>query len=565
MDKKEVIQEKIKGNSKHLRGKIEEELHDGKDDFSKPSGELLKFHGIYQEKNRDKEHLGDVADNPTIFMIRSRIPGGRITREKWLIYDKIATNFGHGSIRITSRQTIQLHWVVKGDVKEALKEIHSALLTTSGGCGDIVRNVMQAPNPLGEAKLSLLDPIVEQLSSHYLATSNAYAEIWLDGKRVDPESEQEPLFGDRYLPRKFKVGVTLAGNNSIDIYTQDIGIAATLNAKGAIDGFFILAGGGQGRSHNNPETFPLQGELLGWIEVDKLLLVTDAIVAIQRDCGDRTDRKHARMKYLMHDKGKAWFQNEILQRTQVAFLEKELPPWRYPNYLGWHRMQNGKFALGVHILSGRVMDRPGYFIKSALQEIFSKFCPLAQMTPEQDLILLDLNEGDKEAILAIFDKNEVDVKSPSPLYNRALSCVAMPTCNLAITESERWLPALLFEMEKLLKKHDLSQRAPNFRIVGCPNGCARPYNAELALVGEAPGDGYPPSPGKYQVWIGGSDVGTCLGFELFSLVDAEKIIPLFDEIFLLWKKEAVGEERLGAFASRLGKNALKSRLESAIS
>lgn len=556
MEKREVRQEKIKKQSQHLRGNLSEQLENKKDSFTKPTEELLKCHGIYQEKNRDYEGKANSSTFPTIFMIRSRIPGGRISAKQWLAYDQIATKYGQGSIRITTRQTIQFHWTLKGDLKQTMQDINATLFNTSGGCGDVVRNVMQAPNPLGKKELSLLDPITDLISNHYMVKSNAYDEIWLNGERVNPETEKEPLYGEQYLPRKFKFGITLEGINSIDIYTQDVGIAATLDDENAIDGFFILVGGGQGRSHHAPETFPAHAHVLGWIPNESLLDVTDAIVSIQRDYGDRTNRKHARMKYLIHDRGIEWFRDEVQKRSSVSLEEKKLKDWVYPNYLGYHQMENGKWTLGVHILSGRVMDRTGYFIKTALHSVFTKYDLDCQMTPEQDLILLNIKEADKDEILEIFYKNQVDVSSPSLLYNRALSCVALPTCNLAITESERWLPSLLFEIQKLLDKHKLSEKAPVFRIVGCPNGCCRPYNAELALIGEAPGKGASPSPGSYQIWIGGAPNGTRIAFELVSMVPSSIMMEVFDAIFSLWKNEGNTDENLGDFAVRVSKKKL---------
>ncbi|HTL97177.1 MAG TPA: hypothetical protein VL181_00090, partial [Holophagaceae bacterium] len=343
--------EALKRESRHLRGTLAEELASPEPGFTTDAQALLKPHGFYQQKDRDRR--GDPA-NPPVLMARGRIPGGRLEAAQYLAWDRIADRFGDGTLRLTTRQSIELHRILKPDAKPALQALHAALQSTKGACGDVVRNVTQAPNPWNRADLAQLDAVAESLSVHFESRANAYAEIWLDGERVDPERESEPLLGKTYLPRKFKIAVTAAGENLVDLYTNDLGFAATFDGKGALDGFFVFAGGGLGMTHNDDTTFPRLADPLGWIAAEQLLPVAEAVVATQRDHGNRGDRKRARLKYLIASKGLAWFIAEVEARWGRAFQRRELPEWRTTPVLGWIPRADGSWALGFHIESGRV-------------------------------------------------------------------------------------------------------------------------------------------------------------------------------------------------------------------
>jgi len=440
--------------------------------------------------------------------------------------------------------------VLKGDAKATLQELHRALLTTKGACGDVVRTVMEAPNPWGRADLAQLGPVAQRLSDHFQARSNAYAEVWLDGEKVQgPESE--PLYGETYLPRKFKIAVTLAGNNSVDACTQDLAFAGTLDAAGGIDGWFVLAGGGMGMTHGDASTFPRLADLLGWIPADALISVAEAVVTTQRDHGNRLNRRRARLKYLVHDRGLAWFRAEVEARAGLAFEDRDLPPWKTPSTLGWTARADGSWALGFHTLSGRIAGP----LKRALAELVAGHGLDVQLTPDQDLILLGIHRQARASIEAFLDAEGVAWRSPSRLHDRALACVALPLCGVAITEAERVAPDLTALVQRLLETHGLADRAPLFRLTGCANGCARPYAAELALVGQAVD--------RYAVFAGGDAEGTRLAFPVAERVATADLEALLDRLFSAWKAEGGVREAFGDFAARLGAAALAGRLQPA--
>ncbi|GLH72941.1 sulfite reductase subunit beta [Geothrix limicola] len=537
--------EALKHASRHLRGTLAEELDSPVEGFSKDSETLLKFHGLYQQKNRDK---AEGTPKHPVLMARGRIPGGRLEAAQYLAWDHIANTFGDGSLRITTRQSLELHGVVKGEAKATLKALRAALQTTQGACGDVVRNVTQTPNPCGRADLAQLDDVARQLSERFRAYSNAYAEVWLDGEKVDEATEKEPLLGDAYLPRKFKISVTLAGENAVDVYTNDLAFAATLKA-GRIDGYFVLAGGGMGMTHNDPTTFPRLADLLGWVPAEALLPVADAVVGVHRDHGNRGDRRRARLKYVIHQRGLDWFRAEVETRAGLVFLDRDLPPWRTTSTLGWLPRVDGTWALGLHTLSGRLAGP----LKAALRELVDRHWLAVQFTPDQDAILVGIPEAAKAEVDAYFKARGLDIHSPAPLFDRALACVALPLCGLAITEAERVLPELLALIQSRLEAHGLADRAPVFRVAGCANGCSRPYAAEFALVGQ--------TPGKYAVYLGGNVEGTRLAQEVVQKVPTEALEPFLDQLFSLWKAASEPDERLGDFAARLGLDTLKQQLE----
>jgi len=537
--------EALKRESRHLRGTLAEELASEAEGFSTDAQTLLKFHGLYQQKHRDKT---PEAPKPPVLMVRGRIPGGRLEAWQYLAWDRIADSYGDGTLRITVRQSLELHGIVKGDAKATLQGLHAALQTTQGACGDVVRNVTQAPNPWGRADLAQLDALALQLSNHFRARAHAYAEVWLDGEKVaEPAAEAEPVLGDTYLPRKFKIAVTLAGENAVDVYTNDLAFVATLK-EGAIDGYFVLAGGGLGMTHNDPTTFPRLGDLLGWIPAERALTVAEAVVGVHRDHGNRNDRRRARLKYVVAQRGLAWLRSEVETRASVVFLDRELPRWQTSSTLGWLLRTDGIWALGLHTLSGRVAGP----LKATLRELVERFQLAVQFTPDQDAILIGIPDAAKGEVDALFKARGLDIASPAPLFDRALACVALPYCGLAITEAERALPELLDLIQSRLEVHGLAHRAPVFRVAGCANGCSRPYAAEFALVGQ--------TPGKYALYLGGSAEGTRLAQEVVQKVSVEALDGLLDTLFALWKAEGESTETLGDFTHRLGPETLRTRL-----
>jgi sulfite reductase beta subunit-like hemoprotein len=534
--------ETLKRESRHLRGTLAEETASPAPGYSKDAEQLLKLHGLYQQKDRDRRK----EDPPPSIMLRGRIPGGRLEPDQYLAWDRLADQYGDGSLRLTSRQTIELHGVRKGDLKSTLQELKQALLTTQGACGDVVRNVTLAPNPWQHPTLSQLEPVAELLSSHFLARSRAYAEIWLDGEKV--AEDEEPLYGATYLPRKFKIALTAAGENLVDLYTNDVGFAATF-ADGLLEGFFVFAGGGMGMTHNDPTTFPRLADLLGWIPADRVLAVAEALVTIHRDGSNREDRRHARLKYQVAAKGAPWLKEEVERRGGVTFATRPLPPWNTSGVLGWLPRADGTWAYGVHTPSGRIKGS----LKEALKEVVAAHRTAVQLSPDQDLILLDIPDGARAAVaeaLRLGGAQEAD-----PLARRALACVALPLCGLAITEAERILPDVLGLLRAALVRHGRLDQAPVFRMTGCANGCARPYSAELALVGQAAG--------KFAVYAGGSVSGDQLAFELCQKVTLDGLPHLFERLVWAWDAWGGPGEAFGAFARRLGPAALARFLEAA--
>ncbi len=546
----------LKRNSRYLRGTLETELANPEPGLSSDAQQVIKLHGLYQQKDRDRPKVA--ADpplaNPPILMARGRIPGGRLGTKGYLAWDAVADRFGDKSIRLTTRQSIEVHGLVKGDVKLALKDLYSTLQTTRGACGDVVRNVTQAPNPWARADLAQLDSVAEILSSHFLAHSNAYTEVFLDGEKVAFDQESEPILGATYLPRKFKIAVTVTRENLVDLYTNDLAFAATADSGGNLDGFFVFAGGGLGLTHNDPNTFPRLADELGWIPFNQLLPVAEAVVGTQRDFGNRGNRRRARLKYLIDARGIAWFKGEVERRWGGRFAPRELPEWLTTSVLGWIERQDGSWALGFHTLSGRISDCPGRLLKTALRELVRDFNLEVQITPDQDLILLGIRVSDRAEAEDVLLARGIDPGSPDRLHDRALACVALPFCGLAITEAERVLPDLLALIQEPLERHGLSDLAPVFRVTGCANGCSRPYNAELALVGQAPG--------KFALYAGGHKEGFRLAFEVAQKVTFEALPDLLDRLFGFWKAEGMVGERFGDFAARVGRHSIASILES---
>ena len=542
--------ELIKLESNGLRGSLQEELNDPEvKKFTNANEQLLKFHGMYQQKDRDRRkpeerHLGP---KPFSVMIRGRIPGGRMSARQWLAWDNMASAYATSGLRITTRQSLQLHGVLKGDIKGILKSLHEVLSHTTGACGDVVRNVTQAVNPWGDDRLQQLDEPTELLSKHFEVKTPAYLEIFLDGEPVvsDPEDR---IYGQAYLPRKFKIGITAEGNNSIDILTHDLGLVATFDSNRKLDGYFVVVGGGMGQSHSDPNTRARLADNLGWIAKRHLLPVAEAVVTTQRDFGNRQDRAFARLKYLIDREGLDWFKNEVEKRAQVTFENRPLPAWQTPSSLGWFERTDGTLALGFHILSGRIVDSERRPMRTTLRQIIEKYELDIQLTAEQDLILLGIKPEDRKAIEGFLDSHGMSPASPQKVFERALTCVALPTCSKALAESERIGHELFSTIHDALQKYGLNDRAPIARITGCPNGCARPYTAEIALVGQMPG--------KYALFLGGDPEGTRLAEKVADKVAQKDFPEVFDKIFSFWREHSHGQERLGDFVQRSGVEAI---------
>lgn len=547
--KKKSKLENIKEGSNYLRGPLDVEVTNDEDHFSKDAIQVLKFHGTYQQDDRDKRKG---RDRHYIFMIRSRTPAGKLTPDQYLAVDDISNDYADGTIRVTTRQAFQLHGVIKSELKQTIKEINESLITTLGACGDIVRNVMATPAPDIDGRQAKVQDFADDLSDILLPATKAYHEIWLDGDKIYSGKEEvtngttEPLYSNSYLPRKFKVGIALPGDNSVDLYTQDIGLVALFDDNNEIEGFNVVVGGGMGMHHRKPETFPRLGDHLGYITKDKVVEVVKGIIGIQRDYGNRKNRKQARMKYLIHDWGLDKFRNELIDRIGYDLDEfREIPKFELELYLGWHKQSDGNWFLGVSVENGRIKNEGDLKLKTALRKVVKEFRTEVRMTPNHNVILTDIPEDQKEPIEQIFREHGVALADEIPnAIKFSMACPALPTCGLAITESERALPAVIRDLNDVLEELELQDEKLSVRMTGCPNGCARPYVADIGFVGR--------SLDKYSIFIGGDPSGTRLNKEYKDMVPREELIHEVRPLLEHFKRERFESESFSDFWNRIG-------------
>ncbi len=545
--------EVIKENSDYLRGPLAAEVDNEETHFSKDAIQVLKFHGTYQQDDRD---LREGRDRHYIFMIRGRLPGGKMTPDQYLAIDEIADRYADGTLRVTTRQAFQLHGIIKDELKTTLQEINKSLITTLGACGDIVRNVMATPAPDIDGRQSKVQQYADELSDILLPASKAYHEIWLNGDKVysgkEEVTEGEPLYGPSYLPRKFKVGIALPKDNSIDVYTQDIGLVALFDDKNEIEGFNVIVGGGMGMHHRKPETFPRLGDHLGYVPKDRVVDIVKGIIEIQRDYGNRINRKQARMKYLIHDWGLEKFEKELIDR--VGFEPepfRELPEFELDLYLGWNQQSDGNWFLGLSIENGRIKNEGDLRVKTALRKVVENFKTGVRLTPNHNVLLTDVKEEDKESISELLHEHGVlfgDEISNAIKYSMA--CPALPTCGLAIAESERALPDIIRELDVVLHELGLEDEKLSVRMTGCPNGCSRPYVADIGFVGR--------SLDKYTIFIGGNPSGTRLNIEYKDLVEREKLVEEVRPLLEYFKNNRTNGESFSDYWNRVGLEEIES-------
>ncbi len=546
-DKKKSKIEIIKEESDYLRGSLTEEVGNDLSHFSKVAIQLLKFHGTYQQDDRD---LRQGRDRHWMFMIRGRLPGGKMTADQYLAIDKIADRYADGTLRVTTRQAFQLHGVIKENLKQTMQDINKALVTTLGACGDIVRNVMATPAPDIDGRQAQVQAFADELSDTLLPASNAYHEVWLDGEKVYSGKEEivenEPLYGDSYLPRKFKIGVALPGDNSIDVYTQDIGLVALFDDENNIEGFNVIIGGGMGMNHRKPDTFPRLGDHLGYVSKEQVVSAVKGIIEIQRDYGNRINRKRARMKYLVDEWGVEKFHDELVKRTGFALHPfRELPEFGLDLYLGWNRQSDGNWFLGLSIENGRIKNDENLQLKTGLREVVEQFGVGVRLTPNQNVLLTDIKEEDKAGISQILSSHNVLFgEDLSNLLKYSMACPAMPTCGLAITESERVLPGVIRELEEVIRELGLEEEKISIRMSGCPNGCSRPYVADIGFVGR--------SLNKYTIFVGGDPSGTRLNKEYKDLVSLEDLVKEVRPLLEHYKEHRAEQESFGNFWNRTG-------------
>ncbi|HEV3157755.1 MAG TPA: NADPH-dependent assimilatory sulfite reductase hemoprotein subunit [Candidatus Baltobacteraceae bacterium] len=556
--------EAIKLASHGLRGPLVDELVSDATHLTEDSIQLLKFHGSYQQEDRDQRAARRAAGTERAyqFMIRSRIPGGRMSAAQYLVHDDIAQRYGNGTIRLTTRQAIQLHGVLKTDLRSTIHEINASLLSTLAACGDVNRNVMSCPAPLHDRHAEFFE-ITEKIVHRLAPRTRSYHEIWIDGERIElPKDaaappEPEPIYGPTYLPRKFKIAIADPHDNCVDVMTQDIGLIAVLDGD-RVAGFTIVVGGGMGTTHNKPQTYARLATPLAFVSPDEAVDVVEAIVTVQRDYGDRVERKHARMKYLIAERGIAWFREQVEARLGRRLADPHPLELRdIDDHLGWHRQPDGRWFLGVFVQSGRIHDAGELRLRTGLADVLHRFEPNLRITGQQNLLLTDVRAEDREPLTDLLRAHGV-VVDPLQLGVRrySMACPAAPTCGLAVAESERALPALVASLQSELDELGLGDERFSLRMTGCPNGCARPFVGDLGIVGR--------SAGLYDVLIGGDWVGTRLNATLAQSVKTADIIPKLKPLLSRWRDERQSAETFGDWANRIGIEALVTTKSEAV-
>jgi sulfite reductase (ferredoxin) len=566
---KKSAQEAIKESSQYLRGKVTEELADANSYVSDESYELLKFHGTYQGYDRDTatERKKAGLDKHYEFMVRLKIPAGRLKAWQYMELDSLADSFANGSLRITTRETFQFHCIIKENLKPSIAAMNRMLLTTLGGCGDVVRNIMACPAPVKDNIHATLEHDAYRLAVHLAPRTTAYHEIFLDGEKYEdypfnplpPEPENvEPLYGTHYLPRKFKIGIGTAEDNCIDLLTHDLGILALFDEKQTLIGYNFLLGGGLGMTHNQPNTYPRLASPIAFAEPEDFIRVSEAVVKMHRDYGDRSNRKHARLKYVVEEQGIEWTRH-TLEKLAEKKLADPHPVERYDveDHTGWHPQGDGKWFLGVPVSSGRIVDREGEYIRTGLREIIREYGMDLTLTATQNIILCDVEEKDIEPITKKLKSFGIKLKEDiTPLYRNFLACVALPTCGKALAEAERVKLPLVGELESLFAKYGLSEENISVRIAGCPNGCSRPYVGDIGIVGRMPD--------HYALFIGGDFAGTRLNSKIYDRIPFDQLPTALEPMFAFFKANRQPEEGFGDFAHRIGVEVVKQQTVNAL-
>ncbi len=541
--------EEIKLESRHLRGTIAESLAEGGTRFSDADQQLIKYHGIYQQEDRDgrTERKRASLEPAYSFMVRSRVPGGVLNAHQYLVHDELAGSVSNGTLRVTTRQAFQLHGVLKGDLKSAIAHVSESLLTTIAACGDVNRNVMSCPAAPRTRAENDAARLAHRLAEHFTPKTRGYAEIWIDGERASApaiaEEEVEPIYGLTYLPRKFKMGIALPPDNCVDIFTQDIGFVAIVRDSQLV-GYTMLVGGGMGMTHGKTTTYPRVGTPLCFVAPREAIEVAEAVLTTQRDFGDRTNRKHARLKYLVEERGIVWIRGEVERRLGRAIaLPVEFAFDRVDDHLGWREQADGTFSLGLLIESGRIKDTPEARVRSALRAVITEFQLPLRLTGQQNVLLLDISPADRPRIEARFAAFGVSTDpAANGVHRYAMACPALPTCGLALTDAERALPAVLDDIAETLETVGLDEEPLSIRMTGCPNGCARPYMGDVGFVGR--------SKDIYDIFLGGDFANTRLNWLYKSSVRRDQLASELRPLFFAWARERIGSESFGDYCTR---------------
>lgn len=540
--------EHIKNRSNYLRGTIKEGLADEiTGAIAEDDTKLLKFHGSYMQDDRDirDERRKQKLEPAYSFMIRVRVPGGTATADQWIAMDDISTEYANNTIKLTTRQAFQFHGILKRNLKSSMQSINHAVMDSLAACGDVNRNVMCNPNPYQSGVHNEVDTLATKISDHLSPQTGAYHEIWLDDEKiVDTKEEVEPMYGKTYLPRKFKIGIAVPPSNDIDVYSQDIGLIAVIEDDQLV-GFNVTVGGGMGMTHGDTKTYPQVGRLLGYFPKEEAVDVCEKILTIQRDYGNRENRKNARFKYTVDRVGVDFIREELNKR--LGWEIEEAKPFEFKHNgdrYGWTE-GSGKWHFTLFIQNGRVKDTSDYKLKTALREIAEIHTGDFRLTPNQNLIIANVAKSKKQQIQKIIDQYGItDGEHYTGLRRNSMACVAFPTCGLAMAESERYLPTLINKIEGLLDEAGLNEEEITIRMTGCPNGCARPALAEIAFIGKAPG--------KYNMYLGGGFTGNRLNKLFKENIGEDEILESLKPILIQYGKEKNDGEHFGDFVIRKG-------------
>ena len=550
--------EGIKAGSRGLRGSLAEELAEDSPAFSGDSTVLLKFHGVYQQDDRDvrAERKRARQDVDHICMVRAGVPGGALSGEQYLAMDDLADRLGNGTLRVTTRQGIQYHFVHKGELAELIGALNASLVTTLGACGDVVRNVCSCPAPLPDREAVGVAQLAKDLHRRTRPRTTAYYQLWVDGDLAvsasPPEEQDEPLYGPTYLPRKFKISIAWPGDNCVDAYSQDVAAVPELE-EGAVVGYTVLVGGGLGKSHTDPTTYPRLASPLAFVAPEELAEVIEAVVVVQRDNGNRADREHARLKYLIDSWGLDRFRDAVEEHLGRRLAPPRDLEWESEDdHLGWHESGDGTWFLGVHVPSGRIKDTDGARYRSGIRSVVEQVGTDVRLTARQDVLLTGIGPDDRERVEGLLRDAGIPLaEDVAPLERSALACPALPTCGLALGEAERILPDVLTAVSAALDAAGVGDVAPHIRMTGCPNGCARPYTAELGIVGR----------GKtsYDIHVGGDAAGTRMNEVFAENIPRDQIGPVLQPLLDHFGEARQPGEGLGDFAAREGVPSLRKR------
>jgi sulfite reductase (NADPH) hemoprotein beta-component len=542
--------ERIKEASDYLRGTLAEGLaEETTGAIAEADQQLVKFHGMYLQDDRDlrPERRRKRMEPAFAFMIRVRIPGGVLTPSQYLRLDEVGRLYAGNTMRLTTRQTIQVHGVIKSNLKATMARIDSALLTTVAACGDVNRNVLCDPNPHRSRAHAVAFDLARKLSDHLLPRTPAYREIWLDGEKIAGSGEEEviePVYGATYLPRKFKIAVAVPPSNDIDVFANDLGYIAIVDGKGDVAGYNVAAGGGMGMSHGEPQTYPRIADVMGFCRPEEAVAVGEAVVTVQRDWGDRGNRKHARLKYTIEDRGLDVFRAEVERRSGVTLGSPR--PFAFTSTgdrYGWTAGEDGRSHLTLFVENGRIRDVPGAAIFTGLRRIAEIHDGDIRLTANQNIIIANVSQEKRAEIETLVAAHGLTSQA-SALRRNSMACVALPTCGLALAESERYLPNLVTVLEESLAAHGLAGDEIIIRMTGCPNGCARPYLAEIGLVGKGPG--------RYNLYLGAAFDGSRLSKLYAEDLDEGGIIGRLSPLFGAYAAGRRPDERFGDFVIRAG-------------